>query len=135
MSMPLFPFLPAIVAAVTDVVAAVVVQAYQHDLPGRFLIFEVAMFGLALLLATRHRGVWTVAFILLIGGVFLAAASAGIFYVPTVIVAGCVMARRSDISYTTSTPGFLDVKPQKGVIYTESELEAMRNRQGPARGN
>ncbi len=57
-------FIPAIIAAVTHLVAVVIVQAYQHDIPGRFLMFEVAMFGLALLLATRYRGLWALSFVL-----------------------------------------------------------------------
>jgi len=54
----------------------------------------------------------------------------GIFYVPTVIAAGWVMAKRLDTSQGRAIPGFLDTGPQKGFIYTESEVEAMRNGQG-----
>jgi hypothetical protein len=53
------------------------------------------------------------------------AASVGFLYVPTVIAAGWVMARRLE----NSTQSFLDAKPQRCIIYTESELEAMRGRQ------
>ena len=52
-------FLPAVLAAVTDVVTGVMVWTNQPD--------------------------WV--------GVFLSGASVGLFYVPTVLAAGCVMVR------------------------------------------
>jgi hypothetical protein len=110
--MPSSAFIPAIVASITDVVAAVIVQASQHNLPGRFLIFEVAMFGLALLLATRYRWVWGVGFVLLIGGVLPTGASVGMFYVPTVIAAGWVMVKRLDAASETPPASFLDTIPK-----------------------
>ena len=60
MPVSLFSFLPAIIAAITDVVAAAFVLSHQPDYPFRFLIFQVGMLGLALLLATRYRRVWGV---------------------------------------------------------------------------
>ena len=121
----LLPYLPAVLAAVTDVVTAAMIRANQPDYPGRFIVFQIVMLGAALLFATPFRRAWVVAFLLLIAGVLLAAASVGFLYAPTVAAAGWVMVRRLE----TCTPSFLDTKPQRGVIYTESELEAMRNRQ------
>lgn len=118
-------FLPAIAAAGTDIVTTVIVLLNQPDYPFRFLLFQAAMFGLALLLATRYRPLWVLAFGLLMAGVFLASASVGGLYIPAVAVAGWVMVKRLEPRATAS---FLDTEPQKGVIYTESELEAMRNR-------
>jgi hypothetical protein len=36
--------------------------------------------------------------------------------------------RKNPASETPGVPGFQDTKPQKGIIYTESELEAMKSR-------
>lgn len=94
MPAPRFSFLPAIIAAITDVVAAMSVRSHQPDYPFRFLIYQVVMIGLALLMALPVRWVWLVAFLLLIAGVLVAAASVGYLYVPTLIAAGWVMVRR-----------------------------------------
>jgi hypothetical protein len=120
-----FSFFPAVLAALTDLGTAALVRSNQPDYPPRFLIFQCVMFGLALILATRYRWLWVVAFVLLIGGVILGAASVGFCYIPTVAAAGWVMV----IRMRTSTPSYLDANPQEGIIYTESELEAMRGRQ------
>ena len=40
-----FPFLPAVLAAVTDAVTAAMVRANQPDYPGRFVVFQIVMFG------------------------------------------------------------------------------------------
>jgi hypothetical protein len=80
-------------AGVTDAITGAMIASYQ-GYPGRLLAFQVAMLGLGLLLATPFRWVWVLAFLLLIGGVILAAASVGFFYIPTVCVAGWVMTRR-----------------------------------------
>lgn len=125
----LLPFVPAIVAAVTDAATAVFVLIHQRNLPGRFIFFEIVMLGAALMFAPRFRWAWIVAFAVLLGGMLLASMTVGIFYAPTAIAAGWVMARR--LEAPDATPGFLDSKPKKGVIYTESEIEAMRNRHGP----
>jgi len=112
--MPSSAFIPSIIAAVTDVGVAVFVHSFQPDLPGRFLIFQVVMFGLALLLATRYRGLWIIAFFLLIGGVILTGFTVGMFYVPTVVAAGWVMVKR--LNTMDATSGFLDTEPKNGVI-------------------
>jgi len=94
----IFPFLPAIVAANTDVLASVSVRAHQGDLPVEFLIFQAAMIGFALLLAVPVRWLRLAAFLLLMGGVILTGFSVGLFYLPTVIVAGWVMVKRLEYS-------------------------------------
>lgn len=121
-----FSFFPAILAALTDLGTAALVRSNQPDYPPRFLIFQCVMFGLALTLATRYRWLWVAAVVLMMGGVVLGAASVGFCYIPTVAAAGWVMV----IRMRTSTPSYLDAKPQEGIVYTESELEAMRSRQG-----
>ena len=89
-----FRFLPAVIAAATDVATSIFVFEHQPDYPFRFLIFQLAMFGLALLLAGPYRTLWFLAFALLILGVLLAVFSVGFFYIPTVVAAGWVMVRR-----------------------------------------
>lgn len=89
-------FLPAILAVSTDVLTAAIVKSRQQDYPLRFLIFQLVMVGLALLLATRYRQVWVVAFLLLIAGMVVTGFSVGFLYAPTVAAAGWVMVRRLD---------------------------------------
>ena len=73
-------FLPAILAVSTDVLTAAIVKSRQTDYyPLRFLIFQLVMVGLALLLATRYRQVWLVAFLLLITGMVVTGFSVGFF--------------------------------------------------------
>ena len=123
-----FSFFPAVLAALTDLGTTAILRSnpsFQSGSPPRFLIFQCVMFGLALTLATRYRWLWVVAFVLLISGVLLGAASVGFCHIPTVAAAGWVMV----IRMRTSTPSYLDANPQEGIIYTESELEAMRGRQ------
>jgi len=90
---PLGRFFPAILAAATDVGTGIFVSQRQ-PYPVEFLIYQLAMLGFALLLAAPYRLFWIIALLLLIGGVFLAGASVGLFYVPTVFVAACVMVWR-----------------------------------------
>jgi hypothetical protein len=45
----LYPFLPAVLAAVTDAATAAIVRAQQPDYPGRFIAYQIVMFGAALL--------------------------------------------------------------------------------------
>jgi hypothetical protein len=59
----LFPFLPAALAAVTGVLTAGIVVAHQPDYPATVVVYQVVMFGAALLAAeqqgrviTRHAG-------------------------------------------------------------------------------
>jgi hypothetical protein len=96
--MPLSPFLPAIIAAATDLVTLVIVLSLPQEYPLRVVTYQLAMFGLALLLATSYRWMWVASFSLLIVGVVLAGFSIGMFYIPTVVAAGWVMVRRLTIS-------------------------------------
>jgi hypothetical protein len=119
-------FLPAVLAVITDLVAAAFVRQNQPDYPVQFVTFQIVMAGAALLVAAPQRWLRLVAFLVLLFGVLLAGMSVGMFYIPTLVAAGWIMAMRlSD----RATPSFLDTKPQNGVIYTESELAAMKYRQ------
>jgi hypothetical protein len=119
-------FLPAVFAVITDLVAAVVVRQNQPDHPVQFLTFQIVMAGAALLAAAPERWLRLVAVLVLLFGVLWSGMSVGVFYIPTLVAAGWIVAiRPSD----RATPGFLDTKPRDGVIYTESELEAMKHRQ------
>jgi hypothetical protein len=118
-------FLPVVLAVITDLVAAVFVRQNQPDYPVQFVTFQIVMAGAALLVAAPQRWLRLVAFLVLLFGVLLAGMSVGMFYLPTLGAAGWIMAMRlSD----RATPSFLDTKPQNGVIYTESELDAMKYR-------
>ena len=64
----LFPFLPAVIAALTDVLTAATVIASQPGHPGRLIVFQVAMFGAALLAAVPNKWVRFVGFVLLLAG-------------------------------------------------------------------
>jgi len=50
-TLPLFRFLPAIIAAVTDLVARIIVVKIQPVYPIQVIAFQLIMFGLALLFA------------------------------------------------------------------------------------
>jgi len=123
----LVSLLPAILAALTDLAATAIVRSNQQDLPSRFVLFQVVMLAAALLIAIPSRWVRALAFALLVGGALLGAASVGFLYAPTILAAGWVLLRRQEIH----TPSYLDAQPQKGILYTESELEAMRKRESP----
>ena len=119
-------FLPAVLAVITDLAAAVFVRQNQPDYPVQLVTFQIVMVGAALLVAAPQRWLRLVALPVLLFGVLLAGMSVGMFYIPTLVAAGWIMAMRlSD----RTTPSFLDTKPQNGVIYTESELVAMKYRQ------
>jgi hypothetical protein len=119
-------FLPAVLAVITGLAAAVFVRQNQPDYPVQFVTFQIVMAGAALLVAAPQRWLRPLALLVLLFGVLLAGMSVGMFYIPTLVAAGWIMAMRlSD----RATPSFLDTKPQNGVIYTASELEAMKYRQ------
>ena len=86
-------FLPAVLAAVTDVVTGAMVWANQSDYPGRFIVFQIVMLGAALLAAVPRTWVWLVALLILLAGFFISGASVGWFYFPTVVAAGWVRVR------------------------------------------
>jgi cell division protein FtsW (lipid II flippase) len=88
----LFPFLPAALAAVTNAVTVCVVTANQPDYPARAVVYQVVMFGAALLSAVPKKSVRIVGFVLLLAGVFISMA-VGLLYLPTFFAAVWVMTR------------------------------------------
>src|ERR1035441_9665826 len=119
-------FLPAVLAVIPDLVAAVFVRQHQPDYPVELVTFQIVMVAAALLVTAPQRWLRLVAFLVLLFGVLLAGMSVGMFYIPTLTAAGWIMAMRLG---DQATPSFLDTKPQNGAIYTESELDAMKYRQ------
>jgi hypothetical protein len=89
----LLRFLPAVLAALTDAFATSTVRANQPDLPGRFIVFQIVMFGAALLAAVPSKWVRLVGFVLLLAGMFITGFSVGLFYLPTFFAAVWVMTR------------------------------------------
>jgi len=89
----LLRFLPAVLAALTDAFATATVRANQPDLPGRFVVFQIVMFGAALLAAVPSKWVRFVGFVLLLAGMFITGFSVGMFYLPTFFVFVWVMVR------------------------------------------
>jgi hypothetical protein len=67
----LIPFVPAALAAVTDVVTAAMVRAHQPEYPGRLVAYQVVMFGAALLAAIPNKWIRFVGFVLLLAGMFI----------------------------------------------------------------
>lgn len=117
-------FFPAVLAVGTDLVTAVFVHQHQPDYPVQLVTFQIVMVGAAMLVAAPQRWMWPVALLVLLGGVLLTGMSVGMFYIPTLLVAGWVAARRTNDR--RAVPSFRDTKPQKGVIYTQSELDGMK---------
>ena len=89
----LLRFLPAVLAALTDAFATATVRANQPDLPGRFVVFQIVMFGAALLAAVPSKWVRLTGFVLLLAGMFITGFSVGMFYLPTFFVFVWVMVR------------------------------------------
>ena len=77
----LIPFLPAALAALTNAVTAAMVHG-QPAYPGRFVDYQVVMFGAALLAAVPNKWVRFLGFVLLIAGVLISMA-VGLLYLPT----------------------------------------------------
>jgi cell division protein FtsW (lipid II flippase) len=73
----LFPFLPAALAAVTDVLTAGIVVAHQPDYPAEVAVYQVLMLGAALLAAVPTKWAWFAAFGILMAGVAISALSVG----------------------------------------------------------
>lgn len=119
--------LPAGLAVVTGLGTAVYIQQHEPDYPVRALAFQIMMVGAAMLVAASQRWVRSASLLFLSGGAYVAGMSIGMFYLPTVVVAGLVVARRENENRPGSS--FLDPRPKNGVIYTESELDAMKYRQ------
>ena len=89
----LLRFLPAVLAALTDAFATATVRAKQPDLPARFVVFQVVMFGAALLAAVPNKWVLFIGCVLLLAGMFISGFSVGLFYLPTFLAAVWVMTR------------------------------------------
>jgi hypothetical protein len=80
----LFPFVPAVLAAVANIVATAVVRSSQPEKPGRFVVFQVVMFGAALSAAIPNKWVRFVGFVLVLAGMTITGFSVGTLYVPDV---------------------------------------------------
>ena len=89
----LFPFLPAALAAITDVLTIVFVLGHQADYPGRFIVFQIVMFGAALLAAVPNKWVRSVGFVIVLAGACISGMSVGMFYLPTFFAVVWVMVR------------------------------------------
>jgi hypothetical protein len=89
----LLPFLPAALAAVTDVLTTRFVLGHQPDYPGRFIVFQIVMFGAALLAAVPNKWVRFVGFVLLLVGVYISGMSVGVFYLPAFFAVVWLMVR------------------------------------------
>lgn len=88
----LIPFLPAALAAMTDIWATGFVLTHQ-PFYGRTIVFLIVMFGAALLVADSRKWVRVVGFVVLAVGVFISGMSVGMFYIPALIAAGWLMVR------------------------------------------
>jgi hypothetical protein len=86
-------FVPAILAAVTDGITAVIVGTTQ-PYPCRLVAFQVVMLVAALLVAAPIRWMRFFALVPLHAGVLLAGFSVGFLYIPTVISAWWVAFQR-----------------------------------------
>ena len=86
----LLPFLPAALAALTNAVTAAMVHSGQPEYPGRFVVYQVVMFGAALLAAVPNKWVRFVGLVLLLAGVLI---STGLLYLPTFFAVVWVMTR------------------------------------------
>ena len=73
----LLPFLPAALALATDAFTAAMVRGNQPDYPGRFIVFQIVMFGAALLAAVPNKWVRFVGFAILLAGVFFVMSEIG----------------------------------------------------------
>ena len=87
------PFMPAVLAALTDAVTAAMVRGNQSDYPGGFIVFQILMFGVALLAAVPRMWVRLAAFVLLLAGIFISGFSVGFLYLPTLFAVLWVMVR------------------------------------------
>jgi hypothetical protein len=89
----LLPFLPAALAAVTTGVTAAIVRAKQPEYPDSVIVFQIVMFGAALLAAVPKKWVQFAGLLLLLAGVFIAGFSLGYLYLPTIFAVVWLMVR------------------------------------------
>jgi hypothetical protein len=89
----LFPFLPAVLAGLTNAVTAAMAGSSQPEYSGRFVVYQVVMFGAALLAAVPNKWVRFVGFVLLLAGMFITGFSVGLLYLPTFFAFVWVMTR------------------------------------------
>ena len=103
----LIPFLPAVLAALTNAVIVCVITAHQPDYPARAVVYQFVMFGAALLSAVPRKWVRIVGFVLLLAGVFITGFSVGLFYLPTFFAFVWVMTRdeRPPVQSVQQRPG------------------------------
>ena len=99
----LVPFLPAVLAAVTDGVTVAMVRANQPDYPHRFVVFQIVMFGAALFGAVPSKWVRFTGIALLLAGVLISIA-VGLLYLPTFFAFVWVMTR-DERPHVISGPG------------------------------
>ena len=88
----LIPFLPAVLAALTDVWTAGIVVAHQPDYPAMVFVYQVVMFVAALLAAVPSKWVRVVGLVTLLAGVLISMA-VGLLYLPTFFAFVWVMVR------------------------------------------
>ena len=89
----LYPFLPAVLAGLTNPVTAAMARSSQPEYPGRFIVFQIVMFGAALLAAVPNKWVRFVGFVLLLSGMSITGFSVGTLYLPTFFAVVWVMTR------------------------------------------
>ena len=101
----LFPFLPAALAAVTGVLTAGIVVAHQPDYPATVVVYQVVMFGAALLAAVPRKSEQFVGLVTLLAGVAITALSVGVFYLPTFFAVVWSMVRDGPTPVPLGTDG------------------------------
>jgi hypothetical protein len=89
----LLPFLPAALAAVTAGVIAAIVRAKEPGYPNSVIVFQIVMFGSALLAAVPRKWVRFAGLVLLLAGVFIAGFSVGYLYLPAIFAVVWIMVR------------------------------------------
>lgn len=88
-----YVYLPAAVAALTDMATAWMVVTNQPDYPIRAVMLQLLMFLAALLIAIPNKAIRVLAILVLVIGMAFAIASIGLFYIPTIFAAGWVLVR------------------------------------------
>lgn len=89
----LFPFLPAVLAAVASIAATAMVRSSPPENLGRFAVFQFVMFGAALLAAISNKWVRFASFVLVLAGMTITGFSVGTLYVPAFLAVVWLMVR------------------------------------------